>query len=354
MLAKPRQPWLDTAQPQPAPQPGAQPAPSTNGAGQWNTETPGQEPNIQAGGSGSPALDWSINTAAGNAAAGSQPNSNPNQAFVDQNIQKTQHRQANQSDYDYWIPKFDAAGGLGDGSYWASRMTDPEGSGSNVPEGNPSGVGGGANNEFSNWLQGQYQNVLGSGGPNQDKFNQLWGTLNDRASQDQTKNGFESVRETVDRSRKGQLAQIRGELADRGLISEPGHAQGPEMTSYGNLEDSLGGQYATLLRQLGNDQFNSQNQTLSTMGSLLNGQNSTTAGLYGSAGNLANGMTNSQVQLQLGLLSNNREWNQFLAQLGLDRDTLTNQINQGNADQALKLIQAFNANSSNANAGYQG
>jgi pyoverdine/dityrosine biosynthesis protein Dit1 len=54
--------------------------------------------------------------------------------------------------------------------------------------------------------------------------------------------------------------------------------------------------------------------------------------------------TNRQKALSdiaLGVLDRNMIWNQFLANYGLDRDRLLNEIQQGNIDQLLPIFQLF-------------
>lgn len=72
--------------------------------------------------------------------------SDPNEirAFINDRVQATKGRPATDEDYNYWLPKIQSAGGLGDGKYWMSRMTDPEGTGSNAGGGGGGGGFGGA------------------------------------------------------------------------------------------------------------------------------------------------------------------------------------------------------------------
>ena len=176
-------------------------------------------------------------------------------------------------------------------------------------------------------------------GLNRDKFNVLWdqimGNIDGLGGQHNA--NLETLIEGTNKSRNSQLKNIRAILADRGLLSEPGHTQGIEASAYTNLEDSLGEQYATGLRDLQGREFENQTGLFREAGDLLNQENTSQLGVL----NSASGHSAQLGALTVQMLDQNRQWNQFLAQLGLDREKVMADIANGNITQWMSLIQAF-------------
>lgn len=133
----------------------------------------------------------------------------------------------------------------------------------------------------------------------------------------------EASRSVLDRQRKGQLANNRGELADRNLLSVPGIAQGTDIGSILRTDERLAPAYANASRDvLINEQDLAEQRLQSALG-------------LGTARQAMMG------KLALDALGQNMEWNMFLARLGLDRDALLYEIQNGQMDNIIPLIQAF-------------
>lgn len=121
---------------------------------------------------------------------------------------------------------------------------------------------------------------------------------------------LEAARMPYEIARKTQMNNARADLANRGLLSEPGHAQGPEATAITQIETGLAPAYTGAI----NDRL----QQMDALG--------------------------------LGELEQNRMWQQFLLDHGLDRDRVRADIMQGNTDQYLQLLQLWlNAAQTSAN-----
>lgn len=116
-----------------------------------------------------------------------------------------------------------------------------------------------------------------------------------------TASAIEAARMPYEIARKSQLANSRAALADRGLLSEPGHAQGPEATTINNIETNLAPAYTQAI----NDRL----QQLDALG--------------------------------LAQLEQNRLWNQFIADFGLNRDRVLYDMQHGNTDQYLQMLQLW-------------
>lgn len=157
-----------------------------------------------------------------------------------------------------------------------------------------------------------------------------------------------SLRDRMAILEKGQLADARGQLADRGLLSEGSTAQGPELSTIGRLQSNLAGQYSAEAAKNVNEL---DAQTLAAV--------QTATGMdQKSVENLLAATTNSTQRQQMlsdvaiRSLEQNRLWNQFLANYGLDRDKTMYELQNGNIQALLPLLSLFNQFSNTANQGY--
>lgn len=136
---------------------------------------------------------------------------------------------------------------------------------------------------------------------------------------------YESARETLDRGRKSQMSNLQAAMAERGLLGS-----GAEAATMGRVESDLAGQYSTALRDatLAEDQIASDR----FMGAI-------NAGL----GSEANDIQRQKVmgELAVAQLSNNRAWNQFMMQYGLDKQKIEYDMQNGNIRQYMDLIKMF-------------
>lgn len=136
---------------------------------------------------------------------------------------------------------------------------------------------------------------------------------------------YESARETIDRGRRSQMNNLNAQLAERGLLGS-----GAEASTIGRTESDLAGQYSTALRDatLAEDQIASDRY----MGAL-----------NAALGADSNDINRKKMigELAVANLSQNRQWNQFMLQYGLDKEKIMNDISMGNIDRYTNLIGMF-------------
>ncbi len=148
---------------------------------------------------------------------------------------------------------------------------------------------------------------------------------------------FEAARAPIEKFRRAQTNQARAQLANRGLLSEPGIPQGTEAGTMGRIEEMLAPAYAQagqeaylggLDRQLAGISLGNQIDTGERTG-LLDAINSAT------------GRQTALSNIALQTLDRNIAWNQFLANLGLDRDQIMYQLQNGQLNALNPLLQMF-------------
>lgn len=148
---------------------------------------------------------------------------------------------------------------------------------------------------------------------------------------------LESIREKMGLLSRSQMNDARGDLASRGLLSEGSTAQGPEMSTLGRINTTIGQQSSTAAR----DAIVADDQNL--LGAIQ-----TATGLDESAANRILSATTNVTDRQQMLgdlaiksLDQNISWNKFLAEFGLKRDQVMFDIQNNQAATLLPLINAF-------------
>lgn len=148
---------------------------------------------------------------------------------------------------------------------------------------------------------------------------------------------MEGARAPYESARKVQLENAKAALADRGTLGEPGQQSGLLSDAVGRIETSLAPAYTG---------------AVSNAMSLLdqNEQQAITQLLQGAS----TGTQRQQVLSDIALreLDQNRLWNQFLAQLGLDRDKAMYDVQLGQGNQLLTLFQLYIQQAQVAAGGY--
>ena len=112
---------------------------------------------------------------------------------------------------------------------------------------------------------------------------------------------LEAARMPYEIARRTQMNNARADLANRGLLSEPGHMQGPEATAINQIETGLAPAYTGAI-----------NDRLQQMDALA-----------------------------LGELEQNRLWQQFMLDNNLNADRVRADILNGNTDRYLQLLQLW-------------
>lgn len=201
---------------------------------------------------------------------------------------------------------------------------------------------------FSQILSGGYANLLGNEGSTSfgnDITSTLSGLISrgGQISEDPATKAarFEAARQPIDAMRKAQIAGARGTLANRGLLSEPGMPQGSEIGAMGRIEENLAPAYATAAQNLASEQANADNERLGQALTLATGLSQAQAQTF--LATLQGGTERQKVlsDIALGALDRNIVWNQFLAQLGLDRARVLYAAQNQGVEALLPLLQMF-------------
>ncbi len=214
---------------------------------------------------------------------------------------------------------------------------------------------------FSQMIESGFSNFLNwSGANNPSAQGSAQGILSLIGNQGQldprvTQRNLETLREQGDTLRRSQVNTLKGELANRGLLAEPGYGSGPERTGLERIESQdIAPLYAQGFRDIGTSELqNASNRYMQALGlGAQQGSNQANTFLSGlEAGTNRQGVLSD---IALRSLGQNMEWSKFLASYGLERDKVMNDIMQGRLDQYLPLINMFLQFAQTANRGYIG
>jgi hypothetical protein len=188
---------------------------------------------------------------------------------------------------------------------------------------------------------------------------------------------FEAAREMNERGRRASIKSARGELASRGLLSEPGIPQGAETGAIGRIEEGLGADFASALRDISIDRGRRRSGDIAGLvqgaGQLSQIKQQDRAALDQrmlTALQLATGMSADQAntlikavgegtsrqdalaKIALMSLEQNQSWARFLAEHGLERDKVMYEIQNGNLTNYIPLLQSFLQVASLSRGGY--
>lgn len=158
---------------------------------------------------------------------------------------------------------------------------------------------------------------------------------------------FESARELMDKGRRTQTNDARAALANRGLLSEPGIPQGAEIGAIKRIEEAIAPEFSRALRDIYTDETT---QALS----LATGMASDEAKQYLAGIGEGTARQTALASIALQSLGQNMAWNQFLAEFGLKRDQVLNELQNGRVDDVMGLLNAFLSMASLSRGGYIG
>lgn len=206
-------------------------------------------------------------------------------------------------------------------------------------------------------ITGALANFIGSegsttfGGTVQDA---LYGIL-ERGGElptDQIARRYESARELLDKGRRTQINDLRGDLASRNLLSEPGIPQGAEIAGIERITEKIAPEFSRALRDIYSDESAKSDARMMTALQMATGFSTDQArNLLAGIGEGTARQT-ALADLALRELQTNMAWNQFLAQFGLERDRVMYEIQNGGIEQLLPILQAFMQFGGMANQGY--
>lgn len=201
---------------------------------------------------------------------------------------------------------------------------------------------------FSQLITNSYGDLIENQGITADSravLDRLMGLIESRGRLDEDPSlyaqRFEAARQPIDAMRRMQINQARGSLANRGLLSEPGMPQGSEISAMGRTEEGLAPYYATAAQNLASEMAGADNDRLSQALTLATGLTQAQSQNYLNA---LSGATDRQKVLSdiaLGTLDRNILWNQFLANYGMDRDEMLENMTSGRIEDLMTILALF-------------
>lgn len=166
----------------------------------------------------------------------------------------------------------------------------------------------------------------------------------------QTRN--EQAREQLTRGSSAALADMRGVLADRGLMGAHGAPEGAELDSTVRTLEPLQRSYLDELRTSNADESTKADEAERSALETATGWSRDQIDRRLSAATTATARQQMVSQIALDTLGKNIEWNKFIAQFGLDREKLQADIQQGRMDAILPVLQMFQGLLSQSRGGY--
>ena len=128
---------------------------------------------------------------------------------------------------------------------------------------------------------------------------------------------FESLRQPIDKARRTSMNQARAAMAGRGTLL----GGGDEANAIGRIEERLAPEFASAAQRASVE--NTADARRTALGAAQGGTN----------------LKQVQGDLVLRQLDQNRQWNQFLADFGLNRAQVLEMLSQGRADQLIRFYQ---------------
>lgn len=185
--------------------------------------------------------------------------------------------------------------------------------------------------------------VLTQGGtPNgQALMSKLQSIINGQGLVDPTNQRLIAARDAQAGAQQAMKADLRAALAERGMASEPGTPQGSEGLGLERIAYQLAPTFANAVTDIETHAMDTQNSNVLQALSLATGLDAQQANTLLSAVTAGTNRQSALADIALRTLDQNRQWQQFLAQFGLDRDQVAAQIQQGNMTVVIALINAF-------------
>jgi len=167
-------------------------------------------------------------------------------------------------------------------------------------------------------------------------------------------NRQEAARENLTSGLEAALGDLRGVLADRGLVSLPGAEEGSELMSTERAFLPLQRAYLEQLRESEFDEsVRADEAEMSALERATGWQRDVIEQRLAGARS-AQDRQRIMSEIALGVLDRNMEWNQFLAEFGLRREEVAAAIQQGRMDAIAPLMQMMLALLQQSRGGYIG
>lgn len=148
---------------------------------------------------------------------------------------------------------------------------------------------------------------------------------------------LESMREKMGLMGRAQMSDARSDLASRGLLSEGSNAQGAELSTLGRVNQNLSQTYSTAAR----DAVVEDNANMMDAIKTITGLDERAADRLLATVSVSGNREGMMADIALRSLDQNIEWNKFLAEFGLKRDTIMQQLQSGQMRDLSGLIDRF-------------
>jgi hypothetical protein len=206
------------------------------------------------------------------------------------------------------------------------------------------------NDPFSQLVTGKLTNLINAGGMTPEEKS-VFATLSDiigrsgrMPSEDPiVQQQLETAREQESGAFTGQMNDARGELAQRGLLGEPGVPQGEEGGAIARVTQAISPAYAGAVRDINTASIQRQNDRLTSALTSITGLSEAGASQLLSALGEGTQRQSALADIALRTLAQNNDWNKFLATFGLQQDQLLTQVQSGNMGMLLTLINLWNS-----------
>lgn len=151
---------------------------------------------------------------------------------------------------------------------------------------------------------------------------------------------------------RGQVADARAMLADRGLASEPGNPQGSEADTISRLTEKLAVPYSQAIGDVSTHAMDLNAQTTIAALQQATGMSADQANTILNSVGQGTSRTVALASIALQALAGDRDWAKFLANFGLTHDQVMEQLRQGRVDQVLRLAELFGRDALTAAGGF--
>lgn len=162
---------------------------------------------------------------------------------------------------------------------------------------------------------------------------------------------LESAREAEAEAETAMYNDADGRLAAQGIHSEPGVPQGQAASAINRINQTLAPPFATAVRDIYTNAQQQSDARLTTSLSSLLGLNNAEASQFLNTLGEGTQRQSALASIALQSLAQNMQWNEFLANYGLNADALLHTIQQGDSSQLIALLQLFNQNITTAAGG---
>ena len=152
---------------------------------------------------------------------------------------------------------------------------------------------------------------------------------------------MEAARQPIEAFRRMQTNQMRGELANRGLVSEPGAPQGSEISGLGRFENEIAPWYASAAQNLASDMAKEKTDQKANLLATATGLGLGESQAFLRSLEGATGRQSTLANIALQTLDRNMEWNKFLAEYGMDRDQMLEMLQGGRIDDMQEILKLF-------------